>query len=158
VIDSSSPEVQERLRALLGSRRLAADVVSAGPFPDVEALAAAVDAAVERLDGDDLAEAAEAQPRVPTPEGADRLGAAEQAGLGRGEEGDDAAVARGATVYADRFGRPFLIRPTGRTAEDVLDELQRRLKNDPDEEAAETRRELRELLRARLRTELGPIG
>ena len=93
-------------------------------------------------------------PRIgerPAGEGASsRLSAGEQAGLGATDEGVDAAIARGNAVYEGRFGRVFLIRAAGRSRQEVLDELQRRLKNDDETEAAEAKDQLRQIASLRL--------
>ena len=49
----------------------------------------------------------------------------------------------------------FLIRAAGRSRQEVLDELQRRLKNDGDTEAAEAKEQLREIAALRLGTLFG---
>ena len=64
----------------------------------------------------------------------------------------DAAIARGNEVYEQRFGRVFLIRAAGRTRQEVLDELQRRLKHDDATEADEAKAQLREIAALRLRS------
>jgi 2-oxo-4-hydroxy-4-carboxy-5-ureidoimidazoline decarboxylase len=150
---------RERLLAALGVRRWAEDVLAGAPYASVDELVAAADRAGALTDAE-LEEAVAQHPRIgekPTAEGdAGRLSAGEQAGLGRRDEGFDAAIARGNRVYEERFGRVFLIRAAGRSAQEVLDELQRRLRNDPDDEAAEAKQQLREIGLNRLRTLFGP--
>ena len=51
--------------------------------------------------------------------------------------GVTAAIAAGNAAYEQRFGRVFLIRAAGRSPEQILAELQRRLRNDDETEAAE---------------------
>jgi 2-oxo-4-hydroxy-4-carboxy-5-ureidoimidazoline decarboxylase len=155
VIDTRTPDARERLEAVLGVRRLVDEVAGGGPYPDVEALAAAMDAAAARLTDAELDEAAGAHPRIGAPAAPGSLSAGEQAGLGPRDEGADAAIARGNAVYEGRFGRIFLIRAAGRSRQDVLDELQRRLKNDPAEEAEEAKVQLREIIGMRLRDVFG---
>ena len=84
-----------------------------------------------------------------------RLSADEQGGLGAAAEGVDAAIARGNEVYEQRFGRVFLVRAAGRDRQQILDELQRRLKNDPQDEAQEAKQQLREIAALRLRALFG---
>ena len=155
MIETGTPDSRERLEAVLGVRRLVDEAVAGGPYDSVEALAATVDAAAARLTDAELDEAAGAHPRIGEAPAAGSLSASEQAGLGPAEEGLDAAIVRGNAVYEGRFGRIFLIRAAGRSQQDVLDELQRRLKNDPAEEAEEAKQQLREIIGMRLRQVFG---
>ena len=52
--------------------------------------------------------------------------------------------------YEERFGHVFLIRASGRSGEEILAELRRRMKNDPAMELAEARRELAQIVEMRL--------
>ncbi len=53
--------------------------------------------------------------------------------------------------YEDRFGHVFLIRASGRSAEEILAELRRRIANDPVTEVrTEIKRELGEIAMLRL--------
>jgi 2-oxo-4-hydroxy-4-carboxy-5-ureidoimidazoline decarboxylase len=60
-----------------------------------------------------------------------------------------AAIADGNAAY-ERFGRVFLIRAAGRTPEQMRAELERRLGNDDETEAAEALDQLREIALLRL--------
>jgi 2-oxo-4-hydroxy-4-carboxy-5-ureidoimidazoline decarboxylase len=154
VIDTASPGAREKLTAALGVERWVAQVGGGGPYADVDALLAAGEQASSTLTDDELDEAVAHHPRIgQQAEGdtaASQLSAGEQAGLGRTDDGVDAAIARGNAVYEGRFGRVFLIRAAGRTRQEVLDELQRRLKNDDAAEAAEAKEQLRQIAALRL--------
>lgn len=145
---------REKVLAALGVRRWAEDVLAGGPYRLVDELLAAAERTGTISDAE-LNEALAGHPRIgekPTAEGdAGRLSAAEQAGLGRADEGFEAAMLRGNRVYEERFGRIFLIRAAGRSHDEVLDELQRRLLNDPEDEVGEAKQQLREIGLARLR-------
>ena len=65
--------------------------------------------------------------------------------------GVTAAIAAGNAAYEQRFGRVFLIRAAGRTPEQILTELQRRLRNDDQAEASEALAQLAEIAILRLR-------
>lgn len=142
MIDAGSSDARRRLEAALGVGRWVDEVADGGPYPTVEALASAVDAAAGRLTDEEVDEAVGRLDAVSASEGS---GLPPGDGLDRTDEGVDAALARGDTVYQRRFGRALLIRTRGRAREEVLDELQRRLKNDPADEAAEVKQQLREL-------------
>ena len=149
---------REKVLAALGVRRWAEDVLAGAPYGSVDELVAAAERTGTITDAE-LNEAVEHHPRIgekPTADGdSGRLSHAEQAGLGRADEGFDAAMLRGNRVYEERFGRVFLIRAAGRSHDEVLDELQRRLLNDPDDEAVEAKQQLREIGLTRLRALFG---
>lgn len=52
--------------------------------------------------------------------------------------------------YEKRFGHVFLIFASGRTGEEILAELRRRMSNEPAAELAEARAELTKIARLRL--------
>jgi 2-oxo-4-hydroxy-4-carboxy-5-ureidoimidazoline decarboxylase len=54
-------------------------------------------------------------------------------------------------MYEQRFGRIFIICATGRSAEDILADLERRLKNDEEAELVEAVEQQRQITRLRLR-------
>jgi 2-oxo-4-hydroxy-4-carboxy-5-ureidoimidazoline decarboxylase len=57
---------------------------------------------------------------------------------------------RGNAAYEERFGRIYLVRAAGRTADEILTLLEERLGNDPDTELAVTAGQLREIAVLRL--------
>jgi 2-oxo-4-hydroxy-4-carboxy-5-ureidoimidazoline decarboxylase len=63
-----------------------------------------------------------------------------------------AALAAENRRYEERFGHVFLIFASGRSAEEILSELRRRLSNDPAAELEEAKRELRKIALMRLRS------
>ena len=144
---------REGVLAALGVRRWADDVLAGAPYESLDDLLAAADRTGELSDAE-LEEAVQHRPRIgekPTADGdAGRL-SAHQEGFDRADEGFDAAMARGSKVYEERFGRVFLISVAGRSDDEVLDELQRRLTNDPAAETAEAKQQLREIGVVRLR-------
>jgi 2-oxo-4-hydroxy-4-carboxy-5-ureidoimidazoline decarboxylase len=156
VIDTHSADARDRLAAALGIRRWVDEVAAAGPYGSVDELIASGERAAAALTDAELDEAVAHHPRIGERAEGDGssalLSAGEQAALGRNDEGTDAAIARGNEVYEQRFGRVFLIRAAGRSRQDVLDELQRRLKHDDETEAAEAKEQLRQIAALRLRT------
>jgi 2-oxo-4-hydroxy-4-carboxy-5-ureidoimidazoline decarboxylase len=56
----------------------------------------------------------------------------------------------GNRAYEERFGRVFLIRASGRTAEQMYDELQARLGHDDETERVVVLHELADIVRLRL--------
>lgn len=77
----------------------------------------------------------------------------EQSGVG---EETRAALREANAAYEQRFGHVFLIRAAGRTGEEVLAELRRRLGSDPARERAEVRDQLAAITRLRLEAVVAP--
>ncbi len=70
------------------------------------------------------------------------------------QQADDAlqqAMVQGNQAYEARFNRVFLIRAKGRSAQNMLDELTRRLDNSPESERQEALEQLREITLLRLK-------
>ncbi len=61
-----------------------------------------------------------------------------------------AALAAENRRYEERFGHVFLIFASGRSGEEILAELRRRMSNDPATELQEAKRELRRIAKLRL--------
>ena len=80
----------------------------------------------------------------------DRWSRSEQAGALAVATDVRARLAEGNRRYEERFGRVFLIRAAGRSAEEMLAHLEERLGNDDDTEQDVVRRELAEIARLRL--------
>jgi allantoicase len=135
--------------------------MSAGrPYADLDGLFDASDRAIRELGRDDLAEALSAHPRI----GQRTAGASTEADWSRQEQASvaeadaevQAALEEGNRVYEQRFGHVFLIRASGRSAEELLAALRQRLANDPDTEWDVVAEELREITRLRLERLLQP--
>ena len=132
------------------------DAVIAGrPYASVDALAANAQAGAARWTRADLDAALAHHPRI----GERAAGGGAEAAASRREqssmasaEGDvTAAIAEGNAAYERRFGRVFLIRAAGRSPDEMLAELQRRLGNDDDSEAAEALDQLAQIALLRLK-------
>jgi 2-oxo-4-hydroxy-4-carboxy-5-ureidoimidazoline decarboxylase len=142
------------LRACCAADSWVEAVTAARPYRSLDSLLAVSDAAVLALDATGLDQALAAHPRI----GERRSGAGREETRSRREQG--AALGAGADVaallaagnrdYEQRFGRVFLIRAAGRTAEQMYDELQARLGNDDDTERDVVLHELAEIVRLRL--------
>lgn len=64
------------------------------------------------------------------------------------------ALYQGNLEYEHKFGHIFLIRAAGRTGQDMLSELQRRLSNNPQQEQQEVQQQLTEIALLRLTQEI----
>ncbi|HZD38188.1 MAG TPA: 2-oxo-4-hydroxy-4-carboxy-5-ureidoimidazoline decarboxylase [Actinomycetes bacterium] len=144
------------LLACCGSTAWADRVAAARPFAAAAALAAAADRVWDALAPDDWLEAFAAHPRIGAHAPAGGWAAVEQAGVGEADPAVLAALAEGNLAYERRFGHVFLIYASGRKAEDLLAELNRRLDNDPETELRVAAAEQRKITRLRLQKLLRP--
>lgn len=74
----------------------------------------------------------------------------EQAGVDPADAAAADALARGNREYEEKFGRVFLIRAAGRTAPEILQALDTRLSNSPEDEDTIVAQQLREIAVLRL--------
>jgi len=133
-------------------------LVAGRPYRDVDALAARAAELATNWNADDLEAAFAHHPRIgerPTGGGAEAAASrSEQAAMDAAADDVAARIAAGNAAYEDRFGRVFLIRAAGRSPEEMLGELQRRLDNDPDTERGESAQQLAEIALLRLRSSI----
>ncbi|MBA8795488.1 2-oxo-4-hydroxy-4-carboxy-5-ureidoimidazoline decarboxylase [Friedmanniella endophytica] len=146
------------LRPCLDVDRWIAEVVAGRPYADTDALTATAAAAADPLSAAEVESALAHHPRI----GERAAGESAEAGLSRGEQagldtGGDVPrrLREGNAAYERRFGRVFLIRAAGRSSEEILAELDRRLGNDDETEAAETAEQLRQIALVRLQGAVG---
>jgi len=142
---------REVLLGCLSVPRWADDVLAGQPYADRAALLAAADGAARVLTDQELDQALSGHPRIGERGG--EQSQQEQSGVV--DEGDTAArLTAGNAAYEERFDRVFLIRAAGRDAEEILGELDRRLRNDDAAERAETVDNLRQIALLRLEAAL----
>ncbi|WP_461166485.1 2-oxo-4-hydroxy-4-carboxy-5-ureidoimidazoline decarboxylase [Tsukamurella serpentis] len=133
-------------------------LADARPFGSVEAAAARADELSQSWTAADLDAALADHPRIgrqPTGDGAAaQASRSEQAAVGSAEQRTVDAIAQANADYEARFGRVFLIRAAGRSAEEILAHAHRRLGNDEATESGEALAQLREIALLRLHTDL----
>lgn len=150
----------ERLAACCGSRRWVQGMARRAPFRNPESLLRAAEEVADELEAEDWLEAFRHHPRIGDLESLRaRFGAragdwssAEQAGL---EGADDAILRRLADAnarYEERFGHLFVVCASGKTAAEMLEILDSRLRHDPDAELEVAAGEQRKITRLRLET------
>ncbi len=153
--DEPADQAVQALRACNAAPRFAAEIVTGRPYRDVETLVDRAAEVARALSWDEVAVALAAHPRI-----GDRVeGSSAEAVSSRREQRsvDDAdaglrqALLDGNRRYEDRFDHVFLIRAAGRSPQEMLDELQRRLGNDPDAERAEVTEQLAQITALRVR-------
>lgn len=126
-------------------------IARARPFATVQELIDQADTAARSWCIADVDKALAHHPRI----GERARGTSTEAALSRTEQPHlDAEIteqlAAANAAYEARFGRVFLIRAAGRSAPEILAELQRRLTLSPDDEEAVAIDQLREIAKLRL--------
>ncbi|WP_327720196.1 2-oxo-4-hydroxy-4-carboxy-5-ureidoimidazoline decarboxylase [Streptomyces sp. NBC_00490] len=138
--------LHEACASMAWARRL----LAARPYPTVDALYAASDAAMAELTAADLEEAMAGHPPIGRPKDGDPTSAREQRGMSGASEDLKAEMLELNLAYQDRFGHVFLICATGRTGEQMRDAVKERIGNSPEQEREIVRTELGKINRIRL--------
>jgi 2-oxo-4-hydroxy-4-carboxy-5-ureidoimidazoline decarboxylase len=151
----SAGRAEQVLRACNAAPSFAAEVAAGRPYPDVDALVARAEQVSRALPWAEVAAALAAHPRIgDRVEGSSAEAAAsrsEQSGMGAADAELRAAMVEGNRAYEARFDQVFLIRAAGRSAEEMLTELRRRLGNSPGDERAEVTEQLAQITGLRVR-------
>lgn len=141
------------LRPCLDVDRWIEAIVDARPLTDLDSATAASRSAAP-LTTAEIDAAMSHHPRIGEKAKGESAEAAhssrEQAGLGTLEADVQSQLAEGNAAYEARFDRVFLIRAAGRTPEEVLSELRRRMDNTSEEETAEVGQQLIQIAELRL--------
>lgn len=156
-------ELRRELHACCGSERWVEGVARSRPFGDEAALFAAAEDAADALDREDWLEAFGHHPRIGDVDALrERFGARSggwSAGEQAGMEGADEAVlerlVEANRLYEERFGYLFIVCASGKGASEMLEILEDRLGNDPEEELEIAAGEQRKITRLRLDKLLG---
>jgi 2-oxo-4-hydroxy-4-carboxy-5-ureidoimidazoline decarboxylase len=151
---------EEDARALLLRCMSAPDwaeqVLAGRPYRSSDELIEAADQAARELTEDDVETALAGHPRIGERAAAGHNAAAsarEQAGV-VSTSSTTQKILEGNQAYEDRFGHVFLIRAAGRSGDEILAELQRRLDNPPEVEHEEMLDNLRQIALLRLESEV----
>ena len=136
-----SETLEERLYACLANRRWARAVANGQP----------VDEAMDSLTDEEWLEAMKAHPRIGERGGhAPASSESEQSRAMQAPSDTLAELAAENRRYEARFGHVFLIAASGRSADEILAEVRRRMSNDPAAELGEAKRELRQITKLRV--------
>src|SRR3954447_11213709 len=153
--DEPSEQVGEALRACNAAPRFVSEVLAGRPYPDADAVVARAEQVARSLSWDEVSVALAAHPRIgDRPEGSSaeaRASRKEQGSMTDADAATRAALVDGNRAYEERFGHVFLIRAAGRSPEDMLAELRRRLANDAEAERAEATEQLAQITGLRVR-------
>lgn len=153
--NAPSHEAQKQIDHCVAIPQWSAALVAARPFTTLEFLLKTGNELAQAWDQQALNQALTAHPRIGEKAG----GNGKEAELSRGEQSSvnaqnttlTQALREGNVAYEQRFGRVFLIRAKGRSGEEMLAELQRRLTNDTQQEQQEALNQLREITLLRLK-------
>ncbi len=155
-------EATERFRSCCGSLRWVESMLLRRPFENLEALLAAADDAWGATGPADWDEAFAHHPRIgerhaaaPVSAAARAWSAGEQGAAAAANRATRAALAEANQAYERRFGRIYLVCAAGRSAEDLLADIETRMRNDPDRERAVAVEEQLKITRLRLRALIG---
>ncbi|MGB3187404.1 MAG: 2-oxo-4-hydroxy-4-carboxy-5-ureidoimidazoline decarboxylase [Ornithinimicrobium sp.] len=152
--DLSDSEVREQLRRCLNVPRWVDTVAAGRPYVDVASLEATAAAAASDLDDGELGAALAGHARIgeqaTDPDHDAELSRSEQGGVDPADLDTAARLRAGNLAYEQRFHRVFLIRAAGRSAHEILNELNRRLDNGALSEREETVAQLRDIAILRL--------
>lgn len=155
-------EFRRAVRACLDIDRWVDEVVKARPYSDRESVVGRAERAASPFTRAEVEGALVHHPRIGESAGGQVAQTAEAA-MSRAEQGAvDASDVDVVTrlgernaAYEERFGHVFLIKAAGRSAAEILDQLQQRITRSPDEEWATTADELRKIAVLRLEGLLG---
>ncbi|GAA3006475.1 2-oxo-4-hydroxy-4-carboxy-5-ureidoimidazoline decarboxylase [Streptomyces fulvorobeus] len=143
-------EATAALHEVCASAAWGSTILSRRPYPTVEALLSASDAAMAELSAADLGEAMAGHPPIGRPKPGDPTSSREQRGMAgaSGELREEMLELN--LAYQERFGHVFLICATGATGEQMRDAVKTRIQNSPEQERETVRTELGKINRIRL--------
>jgi 2-oxo-4-hydroxy-4-carboxy-5-ureidoimidazoline decarboxylase len=154
----AEPEAMQEILPCCGSPRWAHAMARLRPFEDSESLLTRSEEVWMQLDPEDWDEAFASHPRIgekKAPSSATAQSAAwsqrEQSGVEQAAENVQEQLKRGNAEYEQRFGRIYIVCATGKSAEEMLSILGRRLRNDDAEELQEAAEQQRQITQLRLR-------
>lgn len=153
-------EASETMLACCGSKRWAAAMVAMRPIASVEELSDAADRAWGTMQEPDWLEAFACHPRIggrnPAPVATHASAQSstwsrqEQSSASTANESMLAELAEGNQIYEERFGFTYIVCATGKSADDMLAILKRRLASNRDAELREAAEQQRQIMQIRL--------
>lgn len=152
-------QATDRLRACNASPRFVAELLAGRPYPDGPELARHAGAVVRALPWNDVLLALAAHPRIGDRVAGNSAEAAasrrEQSSMADADADVRAALLEGNHAYEQRFDHVFLIRAAGRSPEEMLAELRRRLGHDEETERTEVTEQLAQITELRVAAMVG---
>ena len=152
--DLPDDEAERFLRACCASSTWVARVLAGRPYATAAGLLDTADRASRELSAEDVTEALSAHPRIgerPQGDSAEaKLSRQEQASVSDAGAATRERLRERNVAYEQRFDRVFLVRAAGRTPDEMLAELERRLGNDDETERREVLEQLAQITRLRV--------
>jgi 2-oxo-4-hydroxy-4-carboxy-5-ureidoimidazoline decarboxylase len=155
-------QAAQHLRTCCGSSRWVESMLVRRPFESAEALLTAANDAWRATGPADWDEAFAHHPRIGEQQAAAAVSATarawsagEQSAMTRSSQATRAAMAQANDAYQQRFGRIYIVCAAGRSADELLKDLEARLNNDPERERAVAAEEQRKITALRLKTLIG---
>ncbi len=155
-LDRAAPgDLVPAVHACNAAASFAPAVVAGRPYGSVDALVARAGELSRALPWAEVEQALAAHPRIGDRVSGDSAEAAssrrEQSSVAEADDAVRAALQQGNRDYEARFDHVFLIRAAGRTPEEMLAELRRRLAHTPEQERAEVLEQLAQITELRIR-------
>jgi 2-oxo-4-hydroxy-4-carboxy-5-ureidoimidazoline decarboxylase len=147
----------DAMTACCGSRRWAAAMVAERPVESLEQLSAKADQIWSTMKVPDWTEAFACHPRIGEHKAvratakSEEWSKQEQSSASGADAGVLARLSEGNAIYEKRFGFTCIVCATGKSAEEMLAILKRRLKNDRETELREAAEQQRQITQIRLR-------
>jgi 2-oxo-4-hydroxy-4-carboxy-5-ureidoimidazoline decarboxylase len=154
--NADEAEATEAMLACCGASRWAAQMVTLRPIMNVAALSEAADRVWSAMGEPDWLEAFACHPRIgerkaaAASEQSTAWSVQEQSGNASAAESTMLALAEGNAQYDKRFGFTYIVSATGKTADEMLAILKRRLANDRMAELKEAAEQQRQITQIRL--------
>lgn len=155
-------EAADELRACCGSSRWVSAMLACRPFASVGALISAAADAWQATGPADWDEAFAHHPRIGERRAAAAVSARardwsarEQGAAAPSDPATRTALAEAGTEYERRFGRIYIVCASGRSAGELLADIEARLRNDPEHERTVAMREQEKITALRLRKLVG---
>ncbi len=143
------------LRPCVDVARWCEAIVDGRPYDSIDALVTAAAHAADPFTSAEIESALSHHPRIgERADGISReatMSRSEQAGVDPSDAEVQKALREGNLAYEERFGRVFLIRAAGRSADEILASLQERLQNGDAAEERIVAEQLREIALLRVR-------
>jgi 2-oxo-4-hydroxy-4-carboxy-5-ureidoimidazoline decarboxylase len=154
--DGDEEKIAPRLLECCGSSHWVADMLAARPFRNVAILETAATDSWRRLAPVDWLEAFSKHPQIGEKGKVSQWSAQEQSGMNSTDMNTANRLVALNQIYFDKFGWIFIVCATGKSATEMLEMLEKRLLNRPDDELRVAAAEQNKITLLRLAKLLSP--
>ncbi len=149
--DADKPTAMDVMLACCATKRWAEAMVALRPYSSVESLSLTADEVWSTMEEPDWIEAFAAHPRIGERKAdASAWSQQEQSSTANADQQILADLANGNAQYEQRFGFTYIVCATGKSAEEMLAILRRRLTHDRESELREAAEQQRQIMQIRL--------